>query len=145
MGLVLYTMNDEIGQEVEFTIDEYLDGERGEVDQLDESLHWLGQTILKINEANGWEIAMPGAWEGLPEAGGKYKIPAIIALCHSELSEALEAYRNNDIENFKEEMGDTIIRILDCMAGLELDIVEPMIDKLKKNLKRGYKHGGKVV
>ena len=145
MGLVLYTTECEDEKETVFTVDEYLDGERGEIGRLDESLHWLGQAILRINEANGWEITDPGAWEGLVASGGKYKLPAIIALIHSEASEALEAYRNRDMENFKEEMGDILIRVLDCMAGLEMDIVGPIIAKLKKNRTRGHRHGGKLV
>lgn len=145
MGLPLYKTSDITGTEYEVTVDEYLNGEYGDADVLTESLHWLGQAILRINEANGWEISDPGAWEGLVASGGKYKLPAIIALIHSEASEALEAYRNRDMENFKEEMADIVIRVLDCMAGLEMDIVGPIIAKLKKNRTRGERHGGKLV
>lgn len=122
-------------------LDRYLDGPH---DDLEWQINRLGDAILEINRANGWNVTNPGTWDGLQD-GGKYKVPAIIALIHSEASEALEAYRHGDVENFKEEMGDILIRVLDCMAGMEMDIVGPVIAKLKKNRTRGYRHGGKVV
>ena len=125
----------------DFAVDRYLDMDHG---PLKGHLETLGRVILRINKDNGWNVTGPGSWEGLQD-GGKYKIPAIIALIHSEASEALEAYRHGDVENFKEELADIVIRVLDCMAGLEMDLVGPIIAKLKKNRTRGYRHGGKVV
>ena len=51
-----------------------------------------------------------------------YKIPAVLALVHSEVSEALEAFRIDDKENFIEELADVVIRVLDLSEGLEMDI-----------------------
>ena len=39
-----------------------------------------------------------------------------IALCHAELSEALEALRKGD-ENFGEELADVVIRVADLAGG----------------------------
>lgn len=125
----------------ELSLDKYLDGSH---DELEYQLGLLSRAILMINRANGWNVTDPGTWDGLQD-GGKYKVPAIIALIHSEASEALEAYRHGDVENFQEEQGNTVIRVLDCLAGMEMDIVGPIIAKLKKNRTRGYRHGGKVV
>lgn len=66
-----------------------------------------------------------------------------IALCHSELSEALEALRCNDPENFAEELADTVIRIFDICGHLEIDIAEHIKKKHMRNLERPAMHGGK--
>lgn len=74
-----------------------------------------------------------------------YKIPAKLALLTSEVSEALEAFRNRDFDNFKEELADVLIRLLDMSGGLNIDLDESVREKLEKNKKRGYKHGGKII
>lgn len=78
----------------------------------------------------------------------------IIALCHSELSEALEAYRNREDmvwmngdkpDGIAVEMCDCIIRILDYLAEEEVDIEYVLKLKHEYNKSREYKHGGKVI
>lgn len=102
-------------------------------------LNELGQEIVKINTANGWSVTTPESW------GEQYKIPAVLALVTSEVSEALEAFRHNDLGNFAEECADTIIRVLDLAAGLGLDMDRAVREKLEKNKTRGHRHGGKRV
>lgn len=104
-------------------------------------LDYLGAEINEINAANGWEVMKPNEWEG----GNKYKVPAALGLVHSEVSEALEAYRKGDRKNFIEEMADTVIRCLDVTHGLGMDIGEAIFAKLEKNRHRGYRHGGKRI
>lgn len=100
----------------------------------------LAQHIRQINENNGWNITTPEDW------GNPYKFPAIIALIHSEASEALEGFRKDDFENFMEEMADVVIRVLDCVGCFEDCSFDKVIaDKLEANKKRGYRHGGKKV
>jgi NTP pyrophosphatase (non-canonical NTP hydrolase) len=75
----------------------------------------------------------------------------IIALCHSELSEALEADREGNpksdkIPNYselEEELADTIIRILDTAEHNNLDLEGAIKAKTEYNSNRDYRHGGK--
>lgn len=103
------------------------------------SLNSLAVEIIEINIANGWNVLKPEQWEDT------YKVPAILALIHSETSEALEAFRKGDKANFSEELADTLIRVLDCAGGLGIDIDSAVAAKLAKNKTRGFRHGGKRV
>lgn len=78
----------------------------------------------------------------------------IVALCHSELSEALEEYRNGQKmyyeiagkpEGLAVEMVDCMIRIMDYLAHEEIDIEYVLAQKHTYNKTRPYKHGGKVI
>ncbi len=102
-------------------------------------LNELGKEIIEINRANGWNVTKPGDFED------HYKMLAVCALITSETSEAVEAVRKRDFENFKEECADQLIRILDLTAGLEIDIDEEVRKKLEKNKLRGFKRGGKAI
>jgi len=99
----------------------------------------LAKTVIQINTANGWNVLKPAEWNDT------YKVPGILALMHSEVSEALEAFRANDQANFAEELADVIIRTLDCAAGLGIDIDAEINRKLEKNRNRAFRHGGKRV
>jgi NTP pyrophosphatase (non-canonical NTP hydrolase) len=72
-------------------------------------------------------------------------IPETLCLIHSEVSEALEAFRNHDQENFAEELADVAIRLLDAAEGYEIDLEAEIIKKHEFNKTRSYKHGGKAV
>ncbi len=72
-------------------------------------------------------------------------VPSKLALIHSEVSEALEGYRNHDMKNFGEEMADVVIRVFDLCQYLGIDIVSAVEAKHMVNLGRPYKHGGKLV
>jgi len=75
----------------------------------------------------------------------------IIALIHSELSEALEAMREGDkmddkvpeFTGVEVELADAIIRIMDYAGSKYLRVAEALIAKMRYNETRSYKHGGK--
>ena len=70
-------------------------------------------------------------------------VPKCLALIHSEVSEALEAHRVGDMEEFGEELADIIIRIGDLAEAEGINLTEEIQDKMEKNEGRAYKHGKK--
>lgn len=93
------------------------------------------------------ENAREHGWWDEPRTDGE-----IVALIHSELSEALEEMRDGKppiyIEDGKPkgvgvELADAIIRILDYCAAADIDIERAIYIKHQYNKTRPYKHGGK--
>jgi NTP pyrophosphatase (non-canonical NTP hydrolase) len=82
-------------------------------------------------------------------------LPEMVALLHSEASEALEAYRNHEPMSWRDEknkpqgvaseFADLIIRVCHYAELLGIDLEEEVEQKLQYNLTRGYRHGGKAV
>ncbi|GAA0735192.1 MazG nucleotide pyrophosphohydrolase domain-containing protein [Clostridium oceanicum] len=64
-----------------------------------------------------------------------------LMLITGEVSEAHEALRKKDYENFKEELADIILRVSDLAGGLDIDLEEELKKKMEKNKNRPYKHG----
>lgn len=105
----------------------------------------LADRVYSISKNKGW-------WEN------ERMFPECVALMHSELSEALEEYRNAnpDIyysqkgdddkkpEGIGVELADVIIRILDFCAKDKIDIGHALKIKIDYNEGRPYRHGGKV-
>ena len=83
----------------------------------------------------------------------KVEIPEQCALIHSEITEALEAWRNNEPLSWTDENGkpqgigseyaDAIIRIFHYASLLGLDMEEELERKATYNDTRAYRHGGK--
>lgn len=66
---------------------------------------------------------------------------AEMALIHSEVSEAVEALRNKDDENFVEELVDICIRVFDSAEARGIDLEDAILKKMAINRCRTFMHG----
>lgn len=95
-------------------------------------------TIRKF-VAESHKIAKAKGWWGWRRNDGE-----LIALMHSELSEALEAMRNRaKKEEIAEELADCCIRIFDFCGARGIDLQKAIKEKIEKNRNRPYRHGNK--
>lgn len=105
------------------------------------------------------DTARKAGWYNDPKTGEPIErnVGEVIALMHSELSEALEAYRRDRMDDklphrpgIEVEFADCIIRILDTANALGLDVAGALIEKNRYNQQRAdhklenrAKEGGK--
>lgn len=98
---------------------------------------WM-KSIREINEMNGWR-------DELFTFMDYNEVIVKVALIITECAEAIESVREDNYDNFKEELADIIIRTLDLCDILTIDIDSELNKKLLKLERRGIKHGGKRV
>ncbi len=86
------------------------------------------QEVRALTDAKGFSADPVRIWE-------------MLALIHTEVSEATDAYKKGEpVEHLGEELTDAIIRILHLMSVLNLDAETLFQEKMKKNWERPYRY-----
>ena len=83
-----------------------------------------------------WQIADDNGFHDDPRSNA-----AVLALVHSEVSEALEADREGDTAGYAVELADIVIRVLDHAEEVGVDLEAEVLTKMEANRDRAYKHG----
>jgi len=73
----------------------------------------------------------------------KEDVDTMLIRLHSEVSEASEAIRDKNFEEFAEELADIFIRLVNLCEVFDIDLEEEVIKKHNKNVGRPYLHGRK--
>lgn len=111
------------------------------------------QGAYSVNVANGWWDDRNAFIEASPNVTPLVVI-GCLGLVHTEVSEAIEAVREHDPATWADaqnkdtlvrELAGTIVRCMDLAERFNLPLAEAIVEEIKANAERGYKHGGKAA
>lgn len=103
------------------------------------------ENVLNLAVTASHTASVEAGWYQDPATGERISrnVPEMIALIHSEISEGLEAYRKEllddkltDRPGIEVELADACIRIFDLAGYLELDLGGAVIEKMRYNATR---------
>lgn len=112
----------------------------------------MNNPTIRALQEQAHKTAKLKGWHDKPRSVGD-----AIVLMHSELSEAVEAFRRTDSathtwtlndgkpEGVPYELADCVIRILDFCGRHNIDLEACIVTKMAYNETRSYRHGGKVL
>jgi len=110
------------------------------VPTVEATLH-AGQILTAACHGRAWNA---GWWHNL-DTGEKLErnVPELLCLIHSEVSEALEGFRKNLMDDklphrkmIEVELADVVIRVFDAAGGLGLDVAGAVVEKMMYNANR---------
>ncbi len=94
----------------------------------DADLNQKMREVRALADAKGFSSDPARIWE-------------MLALIHTEVSEATDAYKKGEpMEHVGEELADAVIRILHLYSALNLDPEQSFQDKMKRNWERPFKY-----
>lgn len=124
---------------------------------LTQALNQLAESIHKTAIDKGWwkerdALQAIADKNGMGDYARTQIEGTLVALHHSELSEALDGARGGnppddkipEFSAMEAELADCIIRILDHAARYKYRVAEAIVCKVKFNEGRSHKHGGKA-